>query len=213
MADMQSSHVFRAMRSCRFRPVSTSAQSMEIGTAGFTAALAIHRMEANGQTPSLGPIVVTGATGGVGSLAIDMLSSRGYEVIAVSGKASAESYLRSLGASQVLLRDTIDYGSKPLERAQYGGAIDSAGGDMLAWLTRTTVYGGNIASVGLAAEITLQTTVMPFILRAVNLLGINSVSTPRSLRLAVWQRIASDLAPRQLDRIVTRDIPLRPTPG
>lgn len=180
---------------------------MGIGTAGFTAALAIHRMEENGQVPSLGPIVVTGATGGVGSLAIDMLTARGYEVIAVSGKASAESYLRSLGASRVLLRDSIDLGAKPLERAQYGGAIDSVGGDMLAWLTRTTVYGGNIASVGLAAGIKLETSVMPFILRAVNLLGINSVATPRPLRLKVWERIATDLAPRHLDRIVTREIP------
>src|SRR4051812_1379058 len=118
---------------------------MAIGTAGFTAALAIHRMEENGQTPALGPIVVTGATGGVGSLAIDMLSARGYDVIAVSGKASAENYLRSVGASRVLLRGAIDLGSKPLERAQYGGALDSVGGDLLAWLTRTTVYGGNIA--------------------------------------------------------------------
>jgi NADPH2:quinone reductase len=180
---------------------------MGIGTAGFTAALAIHRMEQNGQTPSLGPVVVTGATGGVGSLAIDMLAARGYEVIAVSGKTSAENYLRSLGASRVLFRDAIDYGSKPLERAEYGGAIDSVGGDILTWLTRTTVYGGNIASVGLAGGMKLDTTVMPFILRAVNLLGINSVSTPRAVRLDVWQRIASDLAPRHLDRIVTREIP------
>jgi acrylyl-CoA reductase (NADPH) len=181
--------------------------AMGIGTAGFTAALAIHRLEQNGQTPALGPIVVTGASGGVGSLAIDMLSARGYEVTAVSGKAAAEEYLHSLGASKVLLRQNIDYGSKPLERAQSGGAIDSVGGDMLTWLTRTTVYGGNIASVGLAASAKLETTVIPFILRAVSLLGINSVSTPRPLRLEVWRRIASDLAPRHLERIVSREIP------
>jgi NADPH2:quinone reductase len=151
-------------------------------------------------------VVVTGASGGVGSLAIDMLSARGYEVIAVSGKAAAESYLRSLGASRVLLRQTIDFGSRPLERAQFGGAIDSVGGEVLAWLTRTVHYGGNIASVGLAGGAKLETTVMPFILRAVSLLGINSVATPRALRLEVWKRIATDLAPRHLDRIVTREI-------
>jgi acrylyl-CoA reductase (NADPH) len=181
--------------------------AMAIGTAGFTAALAIHRMEANGQTPSLGPIVVTGATGGVGSLAIDMLSARGYQVIALSGKVQAEDYLRSIGASQVLLRQTVDYGSRPLERAQFGGAIDNVGAQTLAWLTRTVSYGGNIASVGLAGGPTLEITVMPFILRAVNLLGINSVATPRNLRLEVWNRLASDLAPRHLPQIVTREIP------
>lgn len=181
--------------------------AMGVGTAGFTAALAIHRMETNGQTPALGPVVVTGASGGVGSLAIDMLASRGYEVLAVSGKSQAESYLLSLGAARVLPRQSIDFGSRPLERAQYGGAIDSVGGDTLAWLTRTVNYGGNIASVGLAGGAQLSTTVMPFILRAVSLLGINSVSTPRATRLEVWKRIASDLAPRHLDRIVTREVP------
>jgi acrylyl-CoA reductase (NADPH) len=181
--------------------------AMAIGTAGFTAALAIHRMEANGQTPSLGPVVVTGATGGVGSLAIDMLSALGYRVIALSGKAQAESYLREIGASQVLLRQSVDYGSRPLERAQFGGAIDNVGGETLTWLTRTVGYGGNIASVGLAGGAKLETTVMPFILRAVSLLGINSVSTPRDTRLAVWKRLATDLAPRHLARIVTREIP------
>jgi acrylyl-CoA reductase (NADPH) len=180
--------------------------AMAIGTAGFTAALAIHRMEANGQTAALGPIVVTGATGGVGSLALDMLSARGYQAIALTGKGQAESYLRSIGASQVLLRQSIDYGSRPLERAQFGGAIDNVGAETLAWLTRTVSYGGNIASVGLAGGPRLETTVMPFILRAVNLLGINSVSTPRALRLEVWKRIASDLAPRHLSQIVTREI-------
>ena len=181
--------------------------AMALGTAGFTAALAIHRMEQNGQTPSLGPIVVTGATGGVGSLAIDMLSALGYRVIALTGKQEAESYLRSIGASEVLLRQSVDYGSRPLERAQFGGAIDNVGGETLTWLTRTVGYGGNIASVGLAGGPRLETTVMPFILRAVSLLGINSVSTPRVTRLEVWKRIASDLAPRHLSQIVTREIP------
>jgi NADPH2:quinone reductase len=128
-------------------------------------------------------------------------------VTALTGKAEADSYLRSIGASQVLLRQSVDYGSRPLERAQFGGAIDNVGAETLAWLTRTVGYGGNIASVGLAGGAKLETTVMPFILRAVSLLGINSVATPRVTRLAVWNRIATDLAPRHLSRIVTREIP------
>lgn len=183
-----------------------SRAAMAIGTAGFTAALAIHRMEQNGLEPVNGPIVVTGATGGVGSVAIDMLSARGYEVIAVTGKAQAGEYLKALGATRVLLRQDIDFGSRPLEAAKFQGAIDNVGGETLTWLTRTVSYGGNIASVGLTASAKLETTVMPFILRAVNLLGINSSATPRDLRLAVWKRIAGDLAPRHLDRIVTQEI-------
>jgi len=175
--------------------------AMRIGTAGYTAALAIHRMEQNGQLPEQGPVVVTGATGGVGSIAIDMLAGRGYEVVAVTGKADAAEYLEKIGASDILRRDEIDFGKRPLEKARWAGAIDNLGGDYLAWLTRTTDYGGNIASIGLAAGIGLETTVMPFILRAVCLLGINSVDTPRDLRLAVWSRIAADLAPRHLDTI------------
>jgi NADPH2:quinone reductase len=182
-------------------------QAMAIGTAGYTAALAIHRMEQNGQQPQGGEIVVTGATGGVGSLAIDMLASRGYKVVAVTGKTSAEAYLRELGATQVLLRDAIDLGKRPMEEARWGGAIDSVGGDLLTWLTRTTNFWGNIASIGLAGSADLKTTVLPFILRGVNLLGINSVYTPRALRLEVWRRLASDLKPRHLSRIVTRTVP------
>jgi len=178
--------------------------SMKLGTAGFTAALAIHRMEANGQRPANGPIVVTGAAGGVGSLAINMLAGRGYEVVAVSGKKEAEGYLREIGASRVLLRQDIDLGSKPMEKALWAGAVDNLGGPVLTWLTRTVDQWGNIASIGLAAGHELTTTVMPFILRGVNLLGINSVLTPRELRLEVWQRIATDLRPAQLDRICTK---------
>ena len=178
-----------------------AAQTMQLGTAGYTAALAIHRMEQNGQLPENGPVVVTGATGGVGSIAIDMLAGRGYDVIAVTGKAGEEDYLHKLGASRILLRDEIDFGKRPLEKAEFAGAIDNLGGDYLAWLTRTTDYGGNIASIGLAASPALNTTVIPFILRAVCLLGINSVDTPRDLRLAVWSRIAADLKPQHLDVI------------
>lgn len=184
----------------------TCAEAMQIGTAGYTAALAIHRMEQNNQTPDLGPIVVTGATGGVGSIAIDMLAGRGYEVAAVTGKSTQEPYLRQIGAQQILLRDEIDFGKRPMEKAQWAGAIDNLGGDYLTWLTRTMKYGGNIASIGLAASHELNTTVMPFILRAVCLLGINSVETPRALRRAVWGRIGSDLRPQHLDTIGNRTI-------
>jgi NADPH2:quinone reductase len=177
------------------------AEAMQLGTAGYTAALAIHRMEQNGQAPDLGPIVVTGATGGVGSVAVDMLAGRGYEVVAVTGKASEEEYLKAIGASRILLRDDIDLGKRPLEKAEWAGAVDNLGGDYLTWLTRTMRYGGNIASIGLAASHELNTTVMPFILRAVCLLGINSVDTPRDLRRAVWRRIGDDLRPQHLDTI------------
>ena len=186
---------------------------MQIGTAGYTAALAIHRMEQNGQTPDLGPVVVTGATGGVGSIAIDMLDSRGYETVAVTGKATEEAYLKSIGAQRILLRDQMDLGKRPLEKAMWAGAIDNLGGDYLTWLTRTVGYGGNIASVGLASSFKLNTTVMPFILRAVCLLGINSVDTPRDLRRAVWQRVGSDLKPRHLETIGHNTISFDELPG
>lgn len=180
--------------------------AMAIGTAGFTAALALNRMEQNGQTPDHGPIIVTGATGGVGSVAIDILSGCGYEVTALTGKAESEDYLRSLGASSVLLRQDVDFGKRPLEKAEWGGAIDNLGGDVLTWLTRTTKPFGNIAAIGLAASWELNTTVMPFILRAVSLLGINSGMCAASMREQAWQRLGSDLKPRHLDKIVTRTI-------
>ncbi len=187
--------------------------AMAVGPAGFTAALAIDRMEHNGQTPAKGPVAVTGATGGVGSLAIDMLSARGYEVVAVTGKATAAEYLRELGAARVLSRQEIHFGSKPLESVQFAGAVDNVGGEILTWLTRTVDFWGNIASIGLAGSAELKTTVMPFILRAVSLLGINSVVTPREMRLRVWKRIATDLRPPHLDRIVTRVIGFDELPG
>jgi acrylyl-CoA reductase (NADPH) len=188
-------------------------QAMQIGTAGYTAALAIHRMEQNGQSPELGPIVVTGATGGVGSVAIDMLAGRGYEAVALTGKATEEAYLRDIGASRILLRGQFDLGKRPMEKAQWGGAIDNLGGEHLTWLTRTVGYGGNIASIGLAENASLNTTVLPFILRAVCLLGINSVDTPSELRRAVWARIGRDLKPRHLDTIGNRCISFDELPG
>lgn len=181
--------------------------AMQIGTAGFTAALAIHRLEQNDTRPENGPVVVTGATGGVGSLAVDMLAGRGYEVVAVTGKQTESDYLKAIGARRILLRDDIDLGKRPLEKGEWAAAIDNLGGDWLTWLTRTMAYGGNIASIGLAASHELHTTVMPFILRAVCLLGINSVETPRELRLAAWRRLGGDLKPQHLDRIAGDTIP------
>jgi NADPH2:quinone reductase len=188
-------------------------QVMALGTAGFTAALAIHRMEHNGLAPGKGPVVVTGATGGVGSIAVDMLAGRGYEVTAVSGKPERDQFLRDLGAAHILRRQEIDFGKRPLEAAQWAGAIDNVGGEMLTWLTRTMDLWGSIASIGLAGSHKLETTVMPFILRGVNLLGINSSATPRDVRLVVWKRISTDLKPRHFDLLVTRTIGFDELPG
>jgi acrylyl-CoA reductase (NADPH) len=183
-------------------------EAMALGTAGFTAALAIQRLEDNGQRPERGPVLVTGATGGVGNLAIDLLVGRGYEVVAVTGKIAAVENLKALGASHALLRQELTLGQRPLEKAQWGGAIDTVGGEMLAWLTRTVLPWGNIASVGLAGGSELHTTVMPFILRGVSLLGISSVDCPMPLRHRLWKRLATDLHPRHLERIVTATVSL-----
>ncbi len=188
-------------------------EAMALGTAGFTAALAVHRMEQNGQQPGNGPVAVNGATGGVGSVAVDLLAGRGYEVHAISHKATAADYLRELGAAEVVAAAELEMGSRPLEKAVWAGAVDNLGGDMLSWFTRSTCYGGNVASIGLAASHKLETTVMPFILRGVNLLGINAVDTPRALRHEVWQRLGSDLRPRHLERIVNGEIGLDAVPG
>jgi acrylyl-CoA reductase (NADPH) len=187
--------------------------AMAVGTAGFAAALAIVRMEHNGQLPSTGPIVVTGAAGGVGSLAVDMLAAGGYEVIAVTGKAAAHEYLRALGASSVLTRAELGGADQPLMPARWGGAIDNLGGPTLVSLLAGTRNNGNVASVGLADTAELRGTVMPFILRGVNLLGVNSAATPLATRLGVWRRIERDLRPRHLDLIAQRSIGLDELPG
>ncbi len=181
-------------------------EAMAVGTAGFTAALAVMRMEQNGQSPEHGPIVVTGATGGVGSIAIDMLAGRGYSITAFTGKKDQHDYLRSLGVTDFIDRNEIEMGTRPLEKAQWGGAVDNVGGDTLGWLTRTVKPWGNIASIGLAGGFKLETTVMPFILRGVSLLGINSIEMPSSMRDEAWQRLASDLKPKHLDKIVTNEV-------
>ena len=187
--------------------------SMAIGTAGFTAALAVDAMERNGQSPDRGPVLVNGATGGVGSFAVDMLAGLGYEVTALTGKRDQDAYLRALGASRIVYRDEVEFGTRPLEKALWAGAVDNVGGDQLAWLTRTMQPEGNIASIGLAGGFRLETTVMPFILRGVNLLGINSVYAGRDRRERVWERLASDLKPRGIERIVTSEVALSDLPS
>ena len=165
--------------------------AMIIGTAGFTAALALYRMEQNGQSPEQGPVLVSGASGGVGSFAIALFSARGYEVHALTGKPEEEDHLRGLGAARVLDRATVDFGSRPLEKGVWGGAVDSLGGECLAWLTRTTRPFGSITAIGLVAGSELHTTVMPFILRGVSLLGINSVGVPLDERSVVLESLLS----------------------
>lgn len=181
-------------------------QVMALGTAGYTAALAIHRMEQNGQLPEQGEVAVTGATGGVGSVAIDLLAGRGYRAVAISAKTDADRYLMDLGAARILRLAALDKSAKPLQEMRWAGAIDNLGGDTLDWLIRTTQPQGNVASIGMAASVELRTTVLPFILRGVNLLGINSSATPPALRREVWRRLSSDLAPRRLDKLVARTI-------
>ncbi|MGH8651220.1 MAG: oxidoreductase [Gammaproteobacteria bacterium] len=188
-------------------------EAMALGTAGFTAALCIQRMEDNGQRPAGGPVLVTGATGGVGSIAIDILDKLGYAVTAVTGKDSAYPYLRSLGAREILDRKSLDLGSRPLEPGIWGGAVDNVGGEILAWLTRTTKAWGNIVSVGLAGGSELHTTVMPFILRGVSVLGVTSAGCPAPLRHRLWQRLGSEFKPRHLDMIVSAQVALEELPG
>ena len=191
----------------------TEYEAMAFGTAGFTAAIAVIRMEDNGQIPERGPIVVTGATGGVGSFAVSMFSNLGYEVIALSGKKEHEAYLRALGAADMIDRHTLELGDKPLEAAKWGGAVDNVGGDILGWLTRTVKPWGNIGSIGLAGGIGLNTTVMPFILRGVSLLGINSLEMPMELRDKAWERLCSDLKPNDMDLIVKKVIDFNDLPS
>lgn len=189
----------------------TDRDVMVIGTAGYTAALALIRMEANGQSPRYGPIVVTGATGGVGSFAINLFSKMGYEVVALTGKREAYEYLRTLGASHCLDRESIDMGVRPLENAQWGGAVDNVGGEILAWLIRRIRKWGNVASIGLAGGAEFEITVMPFILRGVSLLGINC-NVSMEMRATAWRRLASDLKPSNLERIESRTIPFSELP-
>ncbi len=182
--------------------------AMTLGTAGFTAALALHRMEQNGQSPEHGPIVVTGATGGVGSAAISILAKRGYRVIAVSGRPEHESYLRELGANEVTTPEGLRLGSRPLEAARFGGAIDNVGGALLAGLIRHVALWGNVSAIGNAAAPEFDATVFPFILRGVSLLGASSANCPMALRTEIWNRLGADLRPPAIDRIPSRTVAL-----
>jgi putative YhdH/YhfP family quinone oxidoreductase len=187
-------------------------ESMVLGTAGFTAALALMRMLDNRQAPAHGPIAVTGATGGVGMLALDIFARAGFEVHAISGKPERADFMRRLGAREVLDRRTLDLGHHALESARFAGAVDSAGGALLAQLLAVTKPYGNVASIGLVADSKLATTVMPFIIRGVSLLGVASAGTARDLRDAIWQHLASDWKPAHLADICTREIPLAALP-
>jgi NADPH2:quinone reductase len=187
-------------------------QAMIIGTAGFTAALALTRMEHNGQTTALGPILVTGASGGVGSFATALCARRGYEIAALTLKPASIDYLEKLGAQKVILRDGLAMGKRALEAAHFGGVIDTLGGDYLGWAIRCVRPHGNIAVIGMATGSEFSTSVMPFILRGVNLLGINSVDAPRDQRERIWSRLAQDLDGAQLDSICAGEIALDELP-
>ncbi|MCM8596330.1 oxidoreductase [Accumulibacter sp.] len=188
-------------------------EAMALGTAGFTAALGVVRMEENGLTPDKGPVIVTGATGGVGSLAIDILAGRGYQVTALTGKDGETGYLEQLGAAEVISRSALDLKRiRPLDRGIWAGAVDNLGGEVLAWILSTLRQGGTVASIGLAASPTLNTTVMPFILRGASLLGIDSGYIGDPYRQGVWQRLSADLRPRHL-RDMVRTVGLEELPG
>lgn len=184
----------------------TMREAMALGTAGFTAALCLYRMEANGQKPGNGPIVVTGATGGVGSVAINILSAAGYDPHAITGKASQFDYLEELGATQCISRHDLHWGQRPLEKARWAGCIDNVGGDMLSGVSRVIKLWGNIASCGMAGGIGLQTTTMPFILRGVSLLGISSSNCPYDIRVNIWDLLADEWKPPHLDLICNNEI-------
>ncbi len=190
----------------------TLKEAMALGTAGFEAALAVHKLEKNGLTPQHAPVLVTGATGGVGSIAVNILAKLGHTVVASTGKQAEHTYLKELGASTILSREEVSAESnRPLEKELWAGSVDSVGGATLAYLIRTTKYGGSVAACGLTGGTTVNTTVFPFILRGVNLLGIDSVFCPMGLRRELWQRLASDLKPTKLDTI-SREVTLDELP-
>ncbi|MDQ2641957.1 MAG: acryloyl-CoA reductase [Pseudomonadota bacterium] len=204
----------------------TLRDAMIIGTAGFAAALAVTQLEHNGLVPGSGPVAVTGAGGGVGLLAIDMLARRGHQVVALTRTAASSDLLHAVGAQAVEILPTLAaqdagtpaaidasaLGNRPLEPERWAGAVDNVGGVLLSRLLRSLRMHGSVASVGLAGGAELNVSLMPFLLRGVNLLGVNSAATPRARRLAIWQRIATDLAPRHLDRIATRTVTLGELP-
>jgi putative YhdH/YhfP family quinone oxidoreductase len=188
-------------------------EAMILGTAGFTVGLGLKRLADVGHDPALGPMLVTGATGGVGSLAVSMLAKLGYQVHALTGKAEQADYLRGLGAAEVLLRQDLELSGRPLEKGRFGGGFDTLGGDILGWLLASTREWGSVVACGLAAGHELPTTVMPFILRGVSLLGVTSVECPQDWREGIWRRLASDWKPVRLDGMVSRELTLDELPG
>jgi putative YhdH/YhfP family quinone oxidoreductase len=195
-------------------PGLTARQAMALGTAGFTAGLSVDRLEHMGLRPGAGPVLVTGASGGVGSTAIAMLAARGYEVVASTGSADAHAYLRELGAQHILDRaETSAASERPLETMRWAGAVDAVGGATLGYLLRTMRFGGSIALSGNIGGAAVQTTVFPFILRGANVLGIDSVNLPMAQRVALWQRLATDLRPPRLEESITHEVTLADTPA
>ena len=187
----------------------TAKEAMALGTAGFTAALSIHQLERNGLTPANGPVLVTGSTGGVGSTAVSMLAGLGYTVAASTGKGSEHQFLREIGATEILSREDVSAeSSRPLEGERWAAAVDPVGGATTSYLIRTTKYGGSIAVSGLTGGTAVNTTVLPFILRGVSLLGIDSVFCPMPLRRATWDRLAGDLKPKGLLAAIAHEITL-----
>ena len=191
----------------------TAFDAMTLGTAGFTAAQAIMLMEHNGLKKDNGPVAVTGATGGVGSVAVEILAKGGYEVVAITGKKEETRYLKELGARDVLLRQSIDLSKiRPLDKSTWAGAVDNLGGDILAWLLSTMKNGGTVGAVGLAADMKLHTTVAPFILRGVSLLGADSANCPMAMRQRIWNKLAVEWRPDQVhDQVRTIDFEDLPT--
>jgi putative YhdH/YhfP family quinone oxidoreductase len=190
----------------------TLRQAMAIGTAGFTAALSVERLEYLGLRPADGPVIVTGASGGVGSTAVAILAKRGYQVVASTGSTEAHDYLRELGASEIVDRaETSAASERPIERTRWAGAVDAVGGATLAYLIRTLNIGASVAASGNAGGAALNTTVFPFILRGVNLLGINSVEMSIERRVELWRRIADDLRPPLLEESIAREVSLEET--
>lgn len=188
-------------------------EAMVYGTAGFTAALSVYRLEENGVTPDKGKVLVTGATGGVGSIAVAILTKLGYDVVAVTGKEAEHDYLRQLGTKEILPREAI-VGEKvrALDKQLWAAAVDPVGGNMLAAVLSKMQYGGSVAVSGLTGGTDLPTTVFPFILRGVNLLGIDSVYCPMDVRLKIWQRMATDMKPDGLLEHIQQEITLNELP-
>ncbi len=208
VATVAAAHVIPLPRDLTLR------EAMILGTAGFTAALCLEQMERNAQTPELGDIVVTGASGGVGSIAVAIFSQRGYRVLAVSDKRDRHTWLQQLGAEKIFTTSQLlEHSSAPLTSVRWGGGVDNLGGTYLTALLKATALHGNVACVGLAASATLNSTVFPHILRGVNLLGISSNNCPHSQRGRLWQRLATELKPRQLDMLGGKEITLADLPA